>query len=104
MTFKCYVFVEDTDCLLIRGAGEKNCEKYYLRNFLTVVFFVYFSFVEKEWINVAGKKVEIFALILYTEIELFCSAFGNKQKKLYAHVSLTEIDCIAEKRFCVPLM
>ena len=61
---------------------------------------VYFCFVEKVCINIAGKKVEIFfALVLYTEIKLFCSAFENKQKKFCtAMFLLTVIDCVAEKR------
>ena len=48
------------------------------------------------------KKLKFFALILYTFIELFGSAFGNEQKKLYAHFSLTQIDCVTTKIFSVP--
>ena len=72
---------------------------------------MYFSFVEKERINIAGKKVEI-----------FCSGFENKKKlKLFAlllktkkveimlfeyrgHVSKTVVNSVAGKKFCVPFV
>ena len=56
---------------------------------------MYFSFVEKERINIAGKKVEIFALVLKTKkVEIMLLVCRS-------HVSKTAVNSVAGKIFCV---
>ena len=96
------MFLLKTECLLIAGGPEKNCENYYLRNFLTIVFFVYNFLLEKNEINVAGKKSWNFCSDLYTFVELFGSAFTNEQKRLYAIFLWRRLTVLLRKMLSVP--
>ena len=51
-----------------------------------------------------GKKVEIFALILYTFAELFGSAFINEQRKCTPYFSDAGLLCYNEKCLVFLLM
>ena len=65
---------------------------------------MYFSFVEKERINIAGKKVEIFCSGFENKKnEIICSAFENKKVEIMlfeyrGHVSKTVVNSVAGKK------
>ena len=101
MTLQCYVFVEDW-MSSNRGGARKKLWKLLFAEFFDYSIFCVQFLLEKNEINVAGKKSWNFCSDLYTFVELFGSAFRNEQKKLYAIFLWRRLTVLLRKMLSVP--